>query len=151
MVLMNQVATIYSTLHRFHGKIAKTNQEKKHFFHSLSFGLKTPIRFCYHTFAEIGLKHRVKPNISQKQIAGKLHIRWKLSKYINISKNSNNFNSSKSRDKKCRNIWAVFLISFFVLFFWKKCSKLKLWFYSYIKIEFKLNTLMRSPPHTHLK
>lgn len=75
MVLMNQVATIYSTLHRFHGKIAKTNQEKKHFFHSLSFGLKTPIRFCYHTFAEIGLKHRVKPNISQKQIAGKLHIR----------------------------------------------------------------------------
>lgn len=97
--------------------------KKVFFFHSLSFGLKTPIRFCYHTFAEIGLKHRVKPNISQKQIAGKLHIRWKLSKYINISKNSNNFNSSKSRDKKCRNIWAVFLISVFCAFFFEKSAQ----------------------------
>lgn len=42
MVLMNQVATIYSTLHRFHGKIAKTNQEKKHFFSFTFFRFENP-------------------------------------------------------------------------------------------------------------
>lgn len=36
MVLMNQITTIHSTLHRFHGKIAEKNEEKIFFAHFLS-------------------------------------------------------------------------------------------------------------------
>lgn len=57
MVLMNQIATINSTLHRFHSKTAKKNQEKNIFFvHFLSI-CKPQFDFVIKRMQKFWLKH----------------------------------------------------------------------------------------------
>lgn len=61
MVLMNQIVTIYSTLHRFHGKIAKKKSGKKIFFaHFLSI-CKPQFDFVIKRMQKLVEAHTVKP------------------------------------------------------------------------------------------